>query len=401
MRAVLSVLSFALMGCGGPDPVQSPPVVDNLPPVIAGFARTVDHDLPAQIQLSVTDPEGDPITVTVGGMPGWMSFDPATLLISGTPGIAAVATSPELLVVARDTQGSSSATSTITVKLGTSTLIPDGPWLQQTPHFALQDGSPIESEHFLVYGGFASVAARQQVSAFLEATLTTLLTRLGAGPESTEFPPGGRLHVYIDKYQLDRAFGGSATINGWAFRDGLIVMSPDAPRFVAQGYTTARWEGLVTHELMHDVEFLLIGRNASIGATDVWFREGIASYMAGLAPGGLPLTSTSASTLQSWRTTMASVPGGGNPIGIHIWATDWPPQIIAAGTTGNYYLWFAQAVRYMASDEGLGIGDEGLRGVYEDMKAGISFATSFETRTGLSLAAFEAEFWTRMKAFLS
>jgi hypothetical protein len=261
------------------------------------------------------------------------------------------------------------------------------------------DGAPVESDHFVVHSGYSSQTARTRLSGFLETQYRMLLERLGADPADADFPPGGRLHVFSDKLQADAAFGATSTTNGWAFPDGLLVMAEDAPRFQRQGYTTARWEGLVTHELMHDVEFLLNGRHVPVTASDVWFREGIATYMAGLASGGIPLSSLGTSALNSWRQQMASVPGGGNPVGVHLWA-DFPATVLAQGSTGSYYAWFAMTVMYLAHDDGLGLGDAGLRGFYEDQRRGVSFAESFRSRTGLSLEQFEQEWWTRMQGFV-
>ena len=68
--------------------------------------------------------------------------------------------------------------------------------------------------------------------------------------------------------------------------------------------------------------------------------------------------------------------------------------------TGAYYVWFGTAIRYLVDDDGFGLGEVGLRRIYDDMRSGIPFPVSFRNRTGSSVADFEADFWSLMNDFL-
>jgi len=388
---------FLLGACGDsgtdPGPVDRP----NQSPIVTNLTITAPHDLSFSRTLFVEDPDGDPVTLSLRSPPEWVSFDAATATVSGIPGLDNVGKTVTITIEASDGVFTSTGTLSVQVTVGTSSLVIGGPWPVQTPHPFRHDGEPLESEHFIVYNDFSGPGVKQQMADLLEELFVELSERMGVeSDDEYEFPPGGKLHVYVDRFQGDGALGYSSTVNGWAFRDGFIVMAPDAPRYSRLGYTEERYRGLVMHELMHDVEFLLIGRNRSIGSTDAWFREGIATYVTGLAPGGVPLESATTSTMNQWRSTHANTPGGGNPIGIHLFS-DIPSSVTQ---TDSYYFWFAQAVRYMSEEDGFGIGDLGLRGVYDDIRAGLDFATSFQNRTGTSLVSFEADFWSLMEEFL-
>ena len=68
-----------IIGAGG-TPVNSPPVITSTPPA------TVLEDALYSYTLTASDPDNDPLTFSVvGALPGWLSFDPGTGDLSGTP----------------------------------------------------------------------------------------------------------------------------------------------------------------------------------------------------------------------------------------------------------------------------------------------------------------------------
>ncbi len=68
-----------IIGAGG-TPVNSPPEITSTPPA------TVLEDSLYSYTLIASDPDNDPLTFSVvGALPGWLSFDPATGLLTGTP----------------------------------------------------------------------------------------------------------------------------------------------------------------------------------------------------------------------------------------------------------------------------------------------------------------------------
>lgn len=81
--AVVSVL--ALAGCKSSDPEadaasgNSPPVISGNPPASVAIGQNY------AFTPSASDPDGDPITFSIQGKPGWASFDAGTGRLAGTP----------------------------------------------------------------------------------------------------------------------------------------------------------------------------------------------------------------------------------------------------------------------------------------------------------------------------
>ena len=59
---------------------DQPPVFDPLEPVLIGESS------PLTIALKASDPDGDPLTCSLGNVPSWARFDASTCVLSGTPG---------------------------------------------------------------------------------------------------------------------------------------------------------------------------------------------------------------------------------------------------------------------------------------------------------------------------
>ena len=79
-----------LAGCSEEsNPVEETGPAENSPPTFLSQApRTTDHNRPYEYTPDVTDPDGDPVTISVSGLPTWMTFDSGTSTLSGTPGWA-------------------------------------------------------------------------------------------------------------------------------------------------------------------------------------------------------------------------------------------------------------------------------------------------------------------------
>jgi len=144
---------------------------------------------------------------------------------------------------------------------------------------------------------------------------------------------------------------------------------------------------------MHVIETLLEGSD-HLGA-DVWFREGIADYFAKNA--GI----TSRQEPEAWLASRRSLPGGGNPIAIHLW-DDFPEAVTAANAQGSWYAMFEVAVRYLMSESGLGRTYGDVKRLFRAMAGGATpFRDAFEIHMGIPLSRFEDEFSLRIEAFLS
>lgn len=85
---VLVLVVPGLVGCSGEgNPVEETSPAENLPPRFLSQApRTTDHNRPYVYTPEVSDPDGDAVTLTVAGLPIWLTFDSTTSTLTGTPG---------------------------------------------------------------------------------------------------------------------------------------------------------------------------------------------------------------------------------------------------------------------------------------------------------------------------
>ncbi|MEZ4588117.1 MAG: hypothetical protein R2909_17200 [Gemmatimonadales bacterium] len=254
------------------------------------------------------------------------------------------------------------------------------------------DRMPVESAHFRVYSGYASQEARRYTSSVAEESLSEILDYFAITETAFDFLPrhaDGKVHVLAIK---DQDFGNN---NGFAYRDGLVVISRESPNYARFGFSEARYKGLIKHETTHVVEFLLIGDPARQQASDAWWREGFANYLSG--PRSTSITSTQ--QLEAWRSSHAQLAGGGNPIAIHSFA-DFPEEVVDGGKIGTYYDVFELAVRYLLDPDGGGTTPQDVVALYDALGEGFEFRQAAQAHLGISLGEYEAGFWDLMLAFL-
>lgn len=266
-------------------------------------------------------------------------------------------------------------------------IIYEGSWRRGWPNLG-HDGNPYESNRFIVFSEAASLQARQQVAAVAEASLDAIMEKMDIDASDFTFLPSyekPKIHILADYDQQAQS--------GLAYRDGVIVRAPDSPRYRAVGYTPESYRSLLQHEVFHVVEFLLIGDPTYQQANDVWLREGFASYAADIHH------VQTVEELDAWRERMQNVPGGGNPIGIHVWS-NFPQSVIASNSTIDYYRYFELAVRYLQDPIGLSRTVEDHKALFEDLGNGVPFGTAFQRHYGLQLNVFQAEYWDRIRAYL-
>jgi hypothetical protein len=168
VSALLPAVPLVLFpGCGGggsedgpsaanPPAVSAPVVVDTPPAVAAladGHARVGQQ---YQLQVSATDPEGESLLFTAQNLPPWASIDPATGLISGTPGEVDVGVYEGIrIVVADGTHTTQGAPFTVTVTADPGTGYASLRW--EMP-LSKVDGSPLDdlAGYRILYGQHAS-----------------------------------------------------------------------------------------------------------------------------------------------------------------------------------------------------------------------------------------------------
>lgn len=381
---------FALLSLGCGDWLTSSD--DNRPPTIERPLGVIDHDQTYCDTVSVSDPEGDTVFVSALTLPSWLSFDSVNLVLTGLAGGENIG-HHQVELRAWDGKATDILTFTIIVRLGTSTLQWDGSWMAAGFDFG-HDGHPYESDNFIVYSGFSSQEERTYVADVLEGRFVDLKTRLGiASHDEFEYPAGDEL---IDVLTL-RYQGTDAFWTGQSYRYGLIVHAPDSPRYAEEGYTRYLYTQLLTHELMHVIEYLLVGTEGEYYDVEKWFHEGIAVYVAGPPPNQVRYTSE----VEGWQLEMGGLQGGGNPVSVETWA-DFPAEIVDdAAEVGRYYLYFELAFRYLVDPEGHGKTLSDVKSMYLDIRQGLSFEDAFESRMGMSVEYYETNFFDLIVEYLS
>ena len=249
------------------------------------------------------------------------------------------------------------------------------PW----PH----DGKPFESELFTIYSDGASREALAELAEIAEDVLADLMDRLEiASPDVFVLPPGQQsIHLYAYKYHYQAEWGGQA------FWGGMIIFSLDHPKlteFTERGHYTR----LVTHELTHVIQNLLVGSNLSY-STHTWFEEGLAELVSALD------AERSIWTEADLNQRIAQF-GELNPIAIH---NDILPDIENVGVQ-YFYPMFELTMRYLLDPQGLGHSLQDVRDVFLDMRDGTSFSGAFQTAFGISVTDLQNEFFVRIRQYL-
>ncbi|MEJ2678171.1 MAG: hypothetical protein P8174_03740 [Gemmatimonadota bacterium] len=259
-----------------------------------------------------------------------------------------------------------------------------GLWARYTPFDWPHDGDPYQSSFFAVYSDAAGDTVKRQVGETADGLWGRLLGLFDMHDSwIPAYPPGATgLEIYVNRAQAEN-------IN-WAYWGGFIitVRASDVTGPV-RDYVVYT----VGHELTHELEFLMEGREV-LGA-DVWFKEGIA-VLVGCLESTAFQTIRTLGELESWIAGNADLPGRGNPVAIH-GDSDYP----AGADRHQYYRLFELAMRCLLDARGWGrsIGD--VRGVFMDLANRVPFSTSFLERFELSVATFEAEFYDRLRAYLA
>ena len=128
-------------------------------------------------------------------------------------------------------------------------MVDSGSWYakERWPH----DGSPYETEHFVVYSDGASLAARQRLAALAEEVYVEVIDEMSVDPDTTfRFPADqDKIDLYANKYNIPDWGGGAR-----GYYAGVIIWSFDheASR-EATDVRTVRTT--LKHELIHVVRF--------------------------------------------------------------------------------------------------------------------------------------------------
>lgn len=259
-----------------------------------------------------------------------------------------------------------------------------GSWVEYTPFKWSHDGSPFESSYVTIYSDAASDELKRQLAEIADERFSQIMTLFAFDAVSDFiYPPGySKLDIYINRTH-------SESVN-WAYWGGFIFT-------IRVSEISGHWRDYtvytVRHELLHDFEFLIEGREAL--GTEFWFKEGIATHVGCLEETGWS-TITSLSELESWIAQNRTVPGAGNPIKIRQ-ASDFPE----GADWHQYYRVFELVVRYILDENGMGRSFHDVLALFYDLRAGMEFTVSFERHFGIAVGDLEAEVFDRLLAYLS
>ena len=252
------------------------------------------------------------------------------------------------------------------------------PW----PH----DGNPYESQNFTIYSDGASLQARMDLAAIAEGVLTDLKARFEIPSDDLFVFPANqvKIHLYAYKYHFPTQWGGQG------FWGGMIVFSLDHPQRTKAGHTElGNYTRLVTHELTHVIQGLLVGSAHSF-STHTWFEEGLGEFVSALNP------DRSILSLADLNDVVAEY-GELNPIAIQ---NDTYPPIEGVGQN-YFYPMFELTMRYLLDDRGLARSLLDVKQVFLDMRSEMSFSNAFADNFGLSVVDFQAEYFVRIRQYLN
>ena len=220
-------------------------------------------------------------------------------------------------------------------------MISGGSWYVtgfEWPH----DGSPLESENFVIYSDGAGEEARQALAMLAEETLSEIKVLFGIDNNDIFLFPTGQekidIYTYKNRYPLYPVNWG-----GWAYNGGLLIYSLDHPERTSFGHTEPEiYNPTLKHELVHVVENLLKASNDP-DLVDVWLTEGIAEAVSGGTAGG---SITDLQKFNELRTQYGSL----SPIAMHRY--EYPDIELIAYY--YYYPMFQLAAEYLVDANGHG-----------------------------------------------
>jgi hypothetical protein len=174
--------TLAACGGGGDD---APPTVgatdSNRAPTISGSPpQNIVVGQQYNFQPSANDPDGDVLSFTISGKPGWATFSTSTGSLSGTPAAQDVGSAANIRITVADGRGASASLSNFAIQIsqsgsGSARLS----WAAPTER---SDSSPLtDLAGFNIYYGTSPSALTQTVQVGNPSVSTYMIENLSSG----------------------------------------------------------------------------------------------------------------------------------------------------------------------------------------------------------------------------
>lgn len=264
-------------------------------------------------------------------------------------------------------------------------MVDSGSWYVRVPW--PHDGRPYESDGFVVYSDSASLEARRDVADRAERVWTEIISEMSIDTDRLGWPDG---QEKIDIYAFEDR---SPEWAGKAYYGGLVMSSPERRTLFGLARTsTKQYDSTLKHELVHVAsEFLLRGGGlAEPPRVPVWFFEGMAEMIS---------SGTGAGEIRGMDhfNDLTSQYGHLNPVSYESDAT------VEGGPNAysEYHYPMRQlAVEYLFAESGHGAPPAAATAVLVDMAGGAQFESAFADNVGVTLDAYEEQFFELMSVYL-
>ncbi len=238
--------------------------------------------------------------------------------------------------------------------------------------FYTPDDLVLETPNFFIFSNTTDPARRLYISEYAESSLSELKSLFN----SSSFNFNGKVHIGHHKDD-GRGFVGThphfSMFVGMP-ENGFVPLSNDEWNFNREG---------IKHELMHLVELSYLVSSPTEFTSHRWFWEGIAV----LVSNGTRYTTLD--ELVDWQNT-----NGGNPISIQEQPTG------TSSSDGDYYPLFGLSVAYLVDANGLNTSYQDIIEMYLAIQQGATFESAFNAQFGLTVNAYESNYFSIMQNYL-
>lgn len=229
----------------------------------------------------------------------------------------------------------------------------------------------LETPNFIIYSNTEDPSKRLYASDYAEQGLRELKEVFN----ESDFNFEGKVTIGHNKDS------GSGFISSYPSYSMYVGMPEDG--FVPLSNTWNFNREGIKHELMHLTELTFLKGSSSENTSHRWFWEGIAVYVSN---GEIPSTWQE---VTDWQNNT-----NGNPVSIQEQPTG------NNSNDGDYYPMFGLSVKYLLHTDGQNKTYDDIKNLYNSIKEGATFEDAFQNHFGLTVTAYEANFFTLIQEFL-